>query len=423
MTGGPWALAALLCWHLGVSGGLPKEVPAQQVRPWTAGQRQVRVLILEGASPLSLCPQSSAVIENATGGALATIPAGVTVTAKPWNGQVSLRVGKRRFQAPRLVVRASSGGIVASSANGAAKRGLYPGALAIAATGSSLRVVNQVSLEDYLAGVVAAEVPRSFPVEAMRAQAIAARTYTLSHLGDHAGQGADLCAQVHCQVYAGLPPSGSRAAQAVRDTAGEVLVWNGLLSDALYHSACGGSTAAAWDVRQSKLLPYLTGASDNDGFGSYYCGEDRDVHWIARFTRQQAERLIAANLGTVLGRPGLATGRLKSLRVTARRGARAEWLEIVTSKGSYRVRGDSIRWLFGSGSPGPAGLKSIAFTLSTETDRRGQPRAFVFQGAGHGHGIGLCQWGARGRAENGQTAQEILAAYYPGAEIVDLRHG
>jgi stage II sporulation protein D len=413
----------LLCWHLGVSGGLPKEVPTQQVRPWAAGQRQVRVLILAGAGPLSFRPQTSAAIENAAGSTLATVPAGVTVTARPWNGQVALRVGKRRLQAPRLVIRASSGGIALISGSGAAKRGLYPGALEIAAVGSSLRIIDRVPLEDYLAGVVAAEVPRSFAVEAMRAQAIAARTYTLSHLGDHAGQGADLCAQVHCQVYAGLPPAGSRASQAVRDTAGEVLVWNGLLVDALYHSACGGSTAAAWDVRQSKLLPYLTGGSDSDGYGSCYCGEDRDLHWTVSFTRQQAERLIAANLGTVLGRPGLAPGRLKSMRVAARRGTRAEWLEIVTSKGSYRVRGDSIRWLFGSGSPGPAGLKSIAFTLSTNTDRRGQPRAFVFQGAGHGHGIGLCQWGAKGRAENGQTAQEILAAYYPGAEIVDLRPG
>lgn len=423
MTGGPWALAALLCWHLGVSGGLPREVPAGQVRPWALQQRPVRVLISDNAKPASLRPQSPAIVEDLISGAkLVAISPGATIAAKAWSGRVVIKAGRRRIEVPSARIRSASGNIAVSTQGGHGARGLYPGTVEISADGASLRIVNELDLEDYLVGVVAAELPRTFPLEAMKAQAIAARTYTLSHLGDHAADGADLCSQVHCQVYAGLPPPGSKAARAVRETAGEVLVWNDLLVDALYHSACGGSTAAPWDVRQGKLLPYLSGASDSDGADSY-CGEDHQLSWTARFTRQQAERLISANLGTILGRPGLSPGHLRSLRVAGRLGLRVEWLEVGTGTGVYRLRGDSIRWLFGSGSPGPTGLRSAAFKLLIEKDRRGQPPVFVFSGLGHGHGIGMCQWGARGRAENGQTADEILSAYYPGAEIVDLRHG
>jgi stage II sporulation protein D len=103
------------------------------------------------------------------------------------------------------------------------------------------------------------------------------------------------------------------------------------------------------------------------------------------------------------------------------RTGRAEWLKVRTANGTYQVRGDSIRWLFGNGRPGPAGLRSTAFELSVKTDAGGQPQAFVFRGKGHGHGIGLCQWGARGRAMAGQSAEEILAAYYLGTSVVDLR--
>ena len=420
MTGGSWALAALLCWHLSVSGAVPKEVPVEQVRPWALNQKHVRVLVLDGVKNVALRSSSPAAIVNMeTGARVASAGAGATITAKSWGGVLVLRVEGRRVDLRGARIELASGGTVSL----AGRRNAYPGSIEIAADGGGLRVVNDVGLESYLAGVVAAEVPSTFPLEAMKAQAIAARTYTLAHLGDHAAKGADLCAQVHCQVYSGSPPPTSRAARAVQETAGEVLVWNDLLVDALYHSACGGATAAPWDVRQGKLLPYLAGSPDSEPGGDAYCNFDRDSHWTTSFTRQQAERLVAANLGAVTGRPGLSPGHLRSLQIENRRGSRVEWLDVGTSAGRYRVRGDAIRWLFGNGHPGSSGLRSCAFTLSVRKDRHGGPVAFVFKGAGHGHGIGMCQWGARGRAECGQTAGEILSAYYPGAEIVDLRHG
>jgi stage II sporulation protein D len=146
------------------------------------------------------------------------------------------------------------------------------------------------------------------------------------------------------------------------------------------------------------------------------------IAWDRRFSWREAEKLVASNLGTVLGQPGLAPGNLKSLQVLSRgESGRVEWLEVGTSRGTYLVRGDAVRWLFGNGRAGPSGLRSSDFQLTVERDRKGRPRAVVVKGKGHGHGIGLCQWGARGRAQSGQTAEEILSAYYPGAEVVDLR--
>jgi stage II sporulation protein D len=288
--------------------------------------------------------------------------------------------------------------------------------------GSDLRSdkVELIPLESYLAGVVAAEMPSSFPLEAMKAQAIAARTYTLFHLGDHASQGADLCGEVHCQAFHGVPSPDSKAYRAAQETAGEVLVYRGVLLDAQYSAACSGHTVAAWDTRQGKLLPYLCGASDRGEEGAY-CAQGHNVNWTKRFTSAEAQHLISRNLKIVLGDPTLAPGKLLSLRLAARAGNRVRWFEVKTTTGTYRVLGDSVRWLFGTGLPGPSGLRSTRFDLKVRADKRGRPQSYLFTGAGHGHAIGMCQWGARGRALAGQTAVEILEAYYPGAEVWNLR--
>lgn len=281
------------------------------------------------------------------------------------------------------------------------------------------RNVAEVPLEDYVAGVIASEMPASFPLEAMKAQAIAVRTYSLYHLGGHAAQGADLCDSVHCQVYHGQPQPDSRAARATAETAGQVLTYNGLLLDAMYHAACGGATATAWETKQGKLLPYLIGQPDRTGdTGRAFCAVDHTVAWNRRIPYAEANRLVRMNLNRVLHDPSVKPNRLTGLSVTRNQETgRAQWLKVRTTEGTYQVRGDAIRWLFGNGSPGANGLRSTRFTMAVNTDAKGRLRAVTFTGAGHGHGLGLCQWGARGRALAGQTAGEILEAYYPGAII------
>lgn len=424
MTGVSWGCAALLCWHLGFGGALPREVRPESVVSYVAGRAQVRVLVFGGASQVRVSAGPALAIEDAASGSrLAMIEQGGAATVQACGDRVSLQTGRVRLVRDALILRPrdGEGAAVLSGRGGWGARGSYPGALELSARGNRLSVVESVGLEDYVAGVVAAEMPADFPLEAMKAQAIAARTYALFHLGDHRVDGADLCARVHCQAYRGAPPAGSRAARASRETAGQVLAWNGVLVDALYHSACGGATARAWEVRQGKILPYLRGGSDTDPWGAAYCARGHNVGWTKHFSFAEASRLVAANLPTVRADPSLSPGPLEWLRpIAGRPGGRVQWLEVKTREGAFLVRGDSIRWLFGSGFAGPEGLRSTAFSLSVEEDAAGRPRAFTFEGKGHGHGIGLCQWGARGRAEAGQSAAEILAAYYPGAEIVSL---
>ena len=427
MTGSAWAAAALICLHLNSLGALPPEVRAESVRPYLTGQRPIRVLIADDVSALMLHPRSAIAIENpSTGARLAVAQAGAALSAKRSGTIVALTGPGLKLTRARIAMRpiGADAGMVVSRKGGWGRRGLYPGCIEIAATARGIRVIEEVNLETYLAGVVASEMPSHFPLEAMKAQAIAARTYALYHLGGHAREEADVCGSVHCQAYAGKPAPGSTAARAARATAGQVLLWDGLLMDSMYHAACGGSTATAWEVRQGKLLPYLRGQPDTPaaGRGDAYCSRDHDANWGRRISFANANRLVSANLGAVTGSPGLVPGKLASMSVVRSEDTgRAEWLRVRTSKGTYQVRGDAIRWLLGNGRPGPEGLRSTCFDMVVSSDAAGRPRAFELTGRGHGHGIGLCQWGARGRALAGQNAEEILAAYYPGATVVDLR--
>ena len=426
MTGASWAAAALVCLHLGALGALPPEVREQDVRPYLTGDRPIRVLIAGDAAALRLTPKSDCAVEDPhTGARLAVVKAGASILARRASDTVSLTGSGLRLshRSIRLAPLGPDRGTRVFISGGWGRAGTYPGALEIAPARTGLQAVERVDIETYIAGVIASEMPSSFPLEATKAQAIAARTYALYHLGAHASEGADLCGRVHCQAYAGRPNPDSRAARATAETTGQVLVWNGLLLDALYHGACGGATATAWEIRQGKLLPYLRGRPDSpDAFGaSPYCARDHTIAWTKRFSLTEADRFVSRNLDAVTGTPGLKPGRLESMRLIKPPSSnRARWLEVSTTDGPHRVRGDAIRWLFGTGRPGPEGLRSTAFELTVEEDPTGRPSAFVFSGTGHGHGLGLCQWGARGRALAGQTAAEILAAYYPGASVRDL---
>jgi stage II sporulation protein D len=423
MTGASWGAAAVVLLHLGSLGALPPEVTTQQGRAYATGEQPVRVLVAGGARSVRLRPNATVAVRDPSGKQLGVLKAGAAITATAAGVGVRVKAGRLQASRPTVIVTPTTagGGVTMSAEGGWGRRGFYPGGIQIAAGPEGLRVVEHVGLETYVAGVVACEMPRDFPLEAMKAQAIAARTYALYHLGAHGADDADLCGNVHCQAYAGQAPPNSRAARAARETAGQVLACNDLLVDAMYHAACGGSTATAWEVRQGKLLPYLIGESDSDGGEKPYCSYDHDVSWSRRYSYSEADRLVRANLAKVLHDRGVKPGKLGDLQsVVDPRTGRAEWLKVRTATGTYQVRGDSIRWLFGNGRPGLAGLRSAAFDLSVKTDAGGRPRAFVFRGRGHGHGIGLCQWGARGRALDGQTAGQILAAYYPGATVVDL---
>lgn len=316
----------------------------------------------------------------------------------------------------------------------------YPGKLDIFASpgcggGDQARVtlVDRIPLEQYVCGVIEEEMPSSFPLEALRAQAICARTYALFYLGRHQADGFDLCASTHCQVYNGKPDRYSSPVAAAFSTRGQVLLYDGQPAGTFFHSTCGGETAdGRFLAENTRDRPYLVGVSDlrartvpydDNGLKRFlaggsegYCRGSRKYRWTVTLSAAEVDTLVQANLGKVLGQPSLQPGKVKMLRIASRERARVKVLTVECAESSYDVEGNNIRWLFKGASQAKGGLMSTMFTMSVGKDAAGNLQ-YTFVGGGWGHGVGMCQFGAQGRAQAGQSAAEILAAYFPGAEL------
>lgn len=299
----------------------------------------------------------------------------------------------------------------------------YPGGVEVRLQpDGSVAAINVVPLETYLEGVVPKEMgrPGADASEALKALAVAARTYALKRLGSRPALGFDVYGSVQDQAYLGIPdPADSTAVRAVRETRGEALLFNGYLIDAFYHSTCGGQTARVEEVFGSPPAPYLTSVSDArpDGSG-YWCQSSRYFRWTEAFDRAELEALVARNLPQIVPPPDEGVGELRDLdllRTTPE--GRARTLRVTTSTGAYTVGDNAIRTLFTNPEGGL--LRSTLFLFRPRRDR-GRIEELVLTGGGWGHGVGLCQVGAMGRARAGHPYREILAAYYPGTVVAPL---
>lgn len=263
----------------------------------------------------------------------------------------------------------------------------YRGFLRVVWEEGRLLLVNRVDLEDYLQGVLPGEVPASFPYEVLRAQAILARTYTLSRLGSNPYY--DLCDSARCQVYLGLDAETARHTQAVRATAGRILAYRGEPISAVYHADSGGTTAAAEEVWGGSI-PYLQARDDPWSLAK---------RWRVQVSPRQVQR--------VLQDLGYSPGAVQSLKVLAKGpSGRITRLEVVgTSARVVLETPKANRFLRALGLPS---------TLATLT-------GWTFSGRGSGHGVGMSQWGARGFARKGWNYREILAYYYPHTVLTAYR--
>jgi stage II sporulation protein D len=261
--------------------------------------------------------------------------------------------------------------------------------------GNVLEVVNEVPLETYLLGVVGGEMPPSWEMEALKAQAVAARTYAAARMRAARGADApfDLYDDTRSQVYAGVPPAryASRLARAVGATEGEVLVHEGELLTAFFHSTCGGHTESAHRVFGSADRAPLKGVPC-DG-----CVESPLFRWEVK--------IPAEDLEGRLGVKGVKTIRADERGPSGRCGA----VRLVAEEGETVLTGKDFRWKLGVNR-----LRSTAFEATREGD------GFLFTGKGFGHGVGLCQWGARGLARKGKDCLQILEHYYPGAMVLQV---
>lgn len=309
----------------------------------------------------------------------------------------------------------------------------YSDTLLIACDGSSLFVVNVLPLEDYLAGVLPNEIGRRTDeeAEAVKAQAVLARTYAMAKIISPVKRLFDLYGDTRDQVFSGAGAADGGgidpiAASALRSTSGQVLTYNGTLAECYFHSTCGGATEASslvWERPQSK--PYLAGVLD-EGAAGVWCSISPSWRWSERYTREELEALLRVYLPAAtdavppseLSDP---SRHLLDIAITERMpSGRVETLRIVFGTPKQQrvvlLRGDKIRWVLRR-SDGSGPLRSTLFDLAAERDARRWIRTVRIDGGGNGHGIGLCQWGAVARARAGFSARSILEAYFPGTDI------
>jgi SpoIID/LytB domain protein len=294
-----------------------------------------------------------------------------------------------------------------------------------------LSVVNTLAMESYLRGIVPSEIFAKAHPEALKAQAVTARGEVLAKIGTrHLTDPYLLCAEQHCQVYAGESGEASQTDAAIAATAGEALFApdGGPLVNSVYSAVCGGHAETnenVWGGLPDPSLrgrpdlvdaaPSLAGGLTAESLGAFlsaapvaYCkissfAKASKFRWERRFTRAEVDEIT---------RP-FEVGRVRVLSV-ARRGVsgRATVLSVSGEEGATQVRGELvIRRLFKN-------LNSAMFEI--EAPQKSHPEHWVFRGGGWGHGVGMCQVGAIGRAEQGQSYREILRHYFNGAEVVRL---
>lgn len=261
--------------------------------------------------------------------------------------------------------------------------------------GAGMAVVNELPLEEYLVGVLRAEASETWPIEALRAQAIVARTYGAHHRVIGGARPFHVVASTANQLFAGRVPGGSPFWAAAHDTVGQVLRLDGGLFPAFYHTECGGHTEDPRLVFAASNMPALRPVVCPFSAGPHYS-------WTLD--------LALTGLSDLLRRQGIDVGRVTTIAVTERTpSVRAVAVTVQGTRGVARLRGQDFRRIVGYDT-----LKSTLFSVAIDG-----PTA-RFAGRGYGHGVGFCQWGARAMAEQGSSARQILAFYYPDATLGPL---
>ena len=304
----------------------------------------------------------------------------------------------------------------------------YRGKLKITfdAARNTLVPVNIVTIEEYLQGVISSEMPVDFPMDALRAQAVLARTYALKHLGKHKAFGYDVCDMQNCQVYGGVSAESERGNAAVESTQGETLQYQQKPIESVFSSNCGGITQSAKEAGWTET-PYLKPVSDYKDFNfdelqpyhfrellqyphDAYSRYDKNVSLAAfRWTRVVEEE----DLRQVIKRQKKDIGRITAL-IPLRRGRSGyvSRLLVKGTKGSVTLNKENV--IRNNLSLGM--LRSSYFIVEPNYQNH-QLKYFVFYGGGWGHGVGFCQTGAAGRADAGQDYKTILNHYFPLADF------
>jgi len=383
---------------------------------------QIRLGLVVGAPVATVSGTAGLSVSDPSGARLAEIPAGEVwrVTAGG-TGLVVLAPGGAGTTPSELITIGSPDPDALVQVNGRP----YRGTITALRDRTGVTVVDRVSMETYLAGVVSAEMGRRSLTEqeALRAQAVVSRTYALRNLRRWQVQGFDLYATVADQVYGGAASETPEGRAAVDATRGRILTYGGVPIDAFFYSTCGGRTADGTEVFRAADRPYLRSVPDVADDGTAYCSISPRFRWHEEWTGEALRATLQRTLPPVAAAGGGAAAasdvsEVRDVRVSYRTpSGRVGQLTIALRRGDVHVDEPSVRQVLRPVS-GEL-LRSNTFTLTVSGAGRRVTR-LTADGAGAGHGVGFCQWGAVGRSRAGQDYQRILAAYYPGASLERL---
>ncbi|HSE06649.1 MAG TPA: SpoIID/LytB domain-containing protein [Methylomirabilota bacterium] len=350
------------------------------------GAGDIRVAIADGlrtvevgGGPMMVSDLTGRVVVNDS-------PTWLRVNVK--NGGLEVSGGRRRADGLRL----APGDTGSLRVNGRD----YPGALEIVRSGDTLTVINELPLEEYLAGAVKAEAGDKMPLEMLKAQAVVARTYAAYHRRLNAEKAFHIVASTLNQQYGGRVAAESVVWAAVKETSGQVLLWNGDLFPAFYHTDSGGHTEDPRTVFATSNMPALRPVRVE------FPSDSPHQRWRLE--------LPLPELSAALRRGGISVGRVVTLDVLERSTSlRVVRIAIRGTAGAVTLRGNDLRRLVGYDI-----LKSTLFAVTVA----GPVARFV--GRGYGHGVGLDQWSAKTMADQGWSAHQIVGYYYPGAVLATL---
>jgi stage II sporulation protein D len=281
----------------------------------------------------------------------------------------------------------------------------------------NIYIINRLSLEEYLKGVVPAEIFATNPqhYQAIKAQAICARTYAFKKINENSGKPYDLQASVADQAYDGYERHTGLADQAVRETKGTILTYKNKPAQIYYHSTCGGKLEAAHNLFSDTSLAYMQVA--NDALGDVFsCSASPYFRWIENRTIEELDSTFFANYGKSLFReiPKDTIDAYFEIKVTGRSsGGRANAITISYADTIVELKDYAIRRFFAR-SPKQY-LPSTLFYLTQESDS-----SISILGAGNGHGVGLCQYGAINMSLRKFQFYHILGKYFPGTELLRI---
>ena len=392
--------------------------PAAPLPPDTVvSTSDIRIGLVVGAREVRLGGGGPLVVADPAGVRLLDIIEGATWAVRPAGGGMALAgpAGLDGGRADALVVTPlHPGQFVRVDGRD------YRGEVALIPGPEGLTAVNRLGLESYLAGVLSAEMGRrdSTDVEAMYAQAVVSRTYAVKNLGKRRGLGFDLYGTVSDQVYGGVGAETAQSWEAVRATRAQIVTWKDQPIDAFFYSTCGGRTESGAAVFQLAGDPYLKSIRDVDANGLAYCRFSPRFRWREEYSGDSLEAMLRRTLPGLTRVSAGSVSRVEDVKVTRHTpSGRVEAVEFRLNGQRVTVTGQAVRRAFLL--PDGGMLRSTAFDVQERADGS-RVSWLAIDGRGAGHGVGFCQWGAVGRAREGQRYQEILAAYYPSTKVEQL---